>query len=118
MPSVRSIKHDTDMSSADANEVEQDITRIIRRARATKKSHMFLKRSIMNLAESLETVDLDELTFESAWNWVQDHSDEAYSCIEPFTGFFYSHGLLPGEVSEHALMAYVIKKGIDSGAFQ
>jgi ribosome-binding ATPase YchF (GTP1/OBG family) len=117
MPSVRDIKLDGEISQADAGDVSQDIKRMVRRARATKRGRMYLNKSVERLSKLLnqQTRRLEDVNFEDLINVVNNHEEEAFQAINPFTSFFYSDGLLPGEVSENALMLFVIHRAVEDG---
>lgn len=115
MPSVRTLRTDDELSRQDAEDRSKDVRRILRRARywirqdhAIKRARPLIRRSAQNLAELLRELRQDEGSFEADWALLNQHRDRALEAVDPFVSFFRSHGLLPDEVTEDALMVHVL----------
>lgn len=119
MPSVRTLRTDDELSRQDAEDRSKDVRRILRRARywirqdhAIKRARPLIRRSAQNLAELLrklrEDDPEDEGSFEVDWALINRHRDRALDAVGPFVSFFRSHGLLPDEVTEDALLVHVL----------
>lgn len=122
MPSINELKVGTELSENEAEDLSKAIHRCLRRARydirqrnTIKESRQFVKSAAQNLDEFLRTLipDLKESDFETCWNKIQEHNNEAQQAAKPFLSYFYSHGLLPDSVTENALLAYVMTQGKD-----
>lgn len=111
MTSVRSVQIDDDISHSDAVEISKDIRRMIRRARASKYSQMFIRKAVENLIPLLreQLENLEEAEFEDLRATAAQHREEALQAIRPFTGFFQANGLLPtDEVTPDAHLLFIL----------
>lgn len=124
MTTVATLQATDDISYQDAKDFSQDVYRMLRRARywirqdyAIKRSRPLVQRSAHNLAELLEDLldEPDEATFEACWTALTEHPERAREAVAPFVDFFYSHGLLPDEVTEEALLLHVMIQGEKQG---
>ena len=117
MVSVRELQLSDELSSADLDDVSQDIKRMIRRARASKRARLYLNNSVEQLSTLLnqQTQMMDDVSLDDLLTVIDNHREEAFQAINPFVSFFYSDGLLPGEVSENALMLYVLNQCLETG---
>lgn len=124
LSTVTTLKATDEITRQDAEDMSQDVYRMLRRARywirqdyAIKRSRPLVRRSAQNLAELLDELmdDEDETTFEACWKALAEHHDRTLEAVAPFVDFFYSHGLLPDEVTEDALVIYVMIQGEKQG---
>jgi len=63
------------------------------------------------------TVGPISLDFETAWEKLGHDRKRALEAVNPFVGFFRSHGLLPDEVTEDALLIHVLMEGARRGLY-
>lgn len=120
MATVRDLDPDTVIGPQELEEIAQDVFRMVRRARATRESRLFVNQSLQQLvqevfAESEQPIEGD---LESLWEFAKEHSEAMLEAIRPFRSFFNTNGLLPDDVSSFSLLTYVLVKGVQSGAFR
>lgn len=110
MATTTKVSLDDGLSFNDALDVGQDVKRMVRRARAIKSAQGPLEQSIENLLESLGSMISPEegWSFDRLLELAQENRGLALQAIKPFTGFFYSNGLLPDSVKKDALLLYVL----------
>ncbi len=126
MSSIRTLHTRDDLSRQDAEDLSKDVRRILRRARywirqdhAIKRARPLIQRSAENLTELLRELkgdDDDEESFEATWALLDDHRDRALEAVDPFVGFFRSHGLLPAdEITVDSLLVHVLVEAANQG---
>lgn len=124
MSSIRTLHTRDDLSRQDAEDLSKDVRRILRRARywirqdhAIKRARPLIRRSAENLVELLRELRADEVdSFEATWALINDHRDRALEAVDPFVGFFRSHGLLPAdEITVDSLLVHVLVEAANQG---
>lgn len=120
MASVRSLSPEADVDASELEEIAQDVFRMVRRARATRESRIFTKRALQQIVQVIHDQSEEPVSpdLESLWEFSRQHSQPILEATRPFSSFFNTNGLLPDEVSPWSLLAYLLVKGVESGAFR
>lgn len=110
MPTTTTVSINDELSRNDALDLSQDVQRMIRRARAMKPAQGYIDRSVRNIFETLGSMipPSEEFTFETLRELAAENRALALRAIRPFTGFFYSNGLLPDSVKKDALLVFAL----------
>lgn len=127
MATIRTLHTGDELSRQDADQISKDVRRILRRARywirqdhAIKRARPLIQRSAENLAELLRELkgdgEDDEASFEATWSLLNNHRERALEAVDPFVGFFRSHGLLPAdEITVDSLLVHVLMEAANQG---
>jgi len=120
MASVRSLSPEAEVDATELEEITQDVFRMVRRARATRESRIFVKRSLQQVVQVVHDHSEEPLSpdLESLWEFAREHSEPMLEATRSFASFFNTNGLLPDDVSPWSLLAYVLVQGVQSGAFR